>query len=141
MRRLATLMAVASIAALSASSAGAGVGSHQVGLDLGASVPSGDFSNAASTGFNVGGVYQYNVNRFGVGGEVKYHAWNASSATKATLAAGSDVKYSAMEYDVFGIVNLPIATMPMVSPYVKAGGGWYAPEAKLTTPVNNTSAA
>jgi len=142
-RTLATFALVASFAALCAAPAGAGVGSHQVGLDLGASVPSGDFSDAASTGFNVGGVYQYNINRFGVGGEVKYHSWNASTDMKAAVeavsGAGSEMKFTAMEYDVFGIVNLPISTMPMVTPYVKGGMGWYAPEAKLTTPSGDSS--
>jgi len=140
--RIRTLVVIASVAALSASPAFA-VGSHQVGVDLGASVPSGDFSDAASTGMSVGGVYQYSMMMFAVGGEVKYHAWSASSATKEAVelanGAGSELKFSAMEYDVYGKVNLPIASMPMLSPYVKAGGGWYAPTAKLTSPLGDTS--
>src|SRR5262249_20764567 len=139
--RTRTIFVLASIIALSASPALA-VGSHQLGLDVGASVPSHGFGDAASTGFTVGGTYQYSISRFGVGGDVKYNAWSALSAMKAEVlaadGAGSEVKYSAMQYDAFGIVTLPIATIPMLSPYAKVGMGWYAPESKLTTASGET---
>lgn len=115
-------------------------GSHSFGIEAGASVPSGDFSNAANTGFNVGADYQFMVTQFGVGAELKYHSWsgsdNANTAAEALYGAGSEFKYSAWEYNAFGIMTMP---MPTATPYVKFGGGWYTPNLKLTSPMGDQS--
>lgn len=114
------------------------VGSHSFGIEAGASVPSGDFGDEANTGFNVGANYQFMVNQFGVGGEVKYHSWGASddmnTALETSFGSGSEATFSAWQYDAFGIMTMP---MPNATPYVKFGAGWYAPAQKLTTPAGD----
>ena len=74
---------------------------------------------------------------------MKYHSWGASGTlndfAEATMGTGSEYKFSAMQYDVYGIVNLPLSTLPMVTPYVKLGGGYYAPSTKLSTPSGDNS--
>lgn len=113
-------------------------GSHSFGIEAGASVPSGDFGDAASTGFNVGANYQYMITQFGVGAEIKYHGWSASDDMTSSLPTGTDVSFSAWQYNAFGIMTMP---MPNATPYVKFGGGWYTPSTKLESPMGDDDAS
>src|SRR5207249_3881158 len=63
------------------------LGSHQIGVQAGLSVPTGDFSDAANAGYNVGAEYRYVLDRFGVGAEAKYNAWNGSKDVNAAAEA------------------------------------------------------
>src|SRR5688572_7319666 len=66
--------------ALTAVAAGAvNAGPVWFGVMGGAAVPTGDFSDAASTGFDFGGTATWMVNdMWGVGADVAYHMWNGS---------------------------------------------------------------
>src|SRR6266699_5698837 len=67
--------------------AGASKGNWTFAAQVGASVPTGDFSNDAATGWNLGGQANYWMNpQWGFGGDVAYHANNASDALKTLLA-------------------------------------------------------
>ena len=103
-------------------------GTHQFGLQGGTSVPSDEeFSDAASAGYNVGGVYQFTIQQYGVGAEFNYHAWNASDDMNAAVP-GSEFSFNAWQYGVFGAYNFPT---PNATPYVKLGLGAYSPSLKL----------
>ena len=119
------------------------LGSHQIGVQAGLSVPTGDFSDAANAGYNVGAEYRYVLDRFGVGAEAKYNAWNGSkdvnAAAEALYGSGSKYSFSAWQTDVFGIVSMPMAGVPKVLPYLRAGLGVYGPGTKLEIPGTSTT--
>ncbi len=119
-------------------------GEHQFGLDGGTSLPSGDFGDAASAGYNIGGFYQFMMGNlglgtsgnFGVGAEVKYHGWGASS--DAGLPSGTEASMNAWQVGTYGIWALP---MQRATPYAKIGAGWYGPSMKVTSPLGDAEAS
>jgi opacity protein-like surface antigen len=131
------LLSVSCALLLSAGPAAA-LGTHEFGLEGGSSFPTGNFSDAANTGYNLGAVYQFNIiDRYGAGIEIKYNGWSASNDLNATAEAaygpGSKYSFSAWQYDAFGVFNLPMGG-PLMRPYAKAGLGAYDPSVKLKSP-------
>jgi hypothetical protein len=126
--RFRTLIALASMTLLAAAPAHA-VGNHEMGLSGGFSMPTGDFGDAANTGFNFGGEYQYMITNLGMGATIAYHGWGASD--DMALPADTDMSFKAWQYSAYGVWSIPTPTM---TPYFKAGGGWYSPGAKLESP-------
>jgi len=133
--KLRTVLLVAAVALVAVAPVHA-AGTHEYGVEVGASVPSGNFGDAANTGFNIGAQYQYMITQFGVGGELKYHSWGASD--NLGLAADESASFSAWQYNVYGIAKMP---SPTTSPFFKAGFGWYTPATKFESPLGNTDAS
>jgi opacity protein-like surface antigen len=134
MRLKAALLAVA----LTAFAAGAAsAGPFWFGVMGGAAVPTGDFSDAANTGFDFGGTGTWMVNEmWGVGADVAYHMWNGSddlnSATQALLGDPSaEWKFSGVQATAHATLMIP--SQAMVKPWIKAGLGLYNLGAKLET--------
>src|SRR5262249_18429453 len=104
MRKSAGLWMAVALTAVMASSAGAASSNNMMfGITGGAAVPTGDFSDAASTGFNFGGTGTLMLNQsWGVGADVAYHMWNGSddlnAGTQALLGDPSaEWKFSAIQ--------------------------------------------
>jgi opacity protein-like surface antigen len=119
----------------------AAAGSHEFGFGGGTSLPTGAFSDGASAGYNLGAIYQFNLDPWGAGLDIKYNGWGGSSdmnaSAEALYGAGSKVSYSAWQYDVFGVYDVPLTTGSM-RPFLKAGFGAYSPSTKLHTPTSET---
>jgi opacity protein-like surface antigen len=143
MKRLAVML-FASTVLFATTSAQAGVlVSHQLGLEAGTSLPSGDFGDVAKSGYNIGVVYQAGLPVFGFGAELKYHSWSATDDLNAlaetTFGSGSEFKHSAWQYAAYGTYSLPIPSP--VKPYAKVGMGAFSPSLKLESPTGSTSSS
>ena len=134
MRKLSGLLMTMALMAVVASSASA-AGKCWLGLVGGAAVPTGDFADAANTGFDVGGTGTYMLNdQWGVGVDGVYHMWNASddvnaAAQVSTGDPSAEVKFSAIQ----GTGHL-MYMMPMqgtMHPWLKGGLGVYNVKTKL----------
>jgi opacity protein-like surface antigen len=139
-----TLLLFASTVLFATTSAHAGVlVSHQLGLEAGTSLPSGDFSDAAKSGYNIGAVYQAGFPMFGIGAEFKYHSWGATDDLNAlaetTYGTGSEFKHSAWQYGAFGTYSLPLPSP--VKPYAKLGVAAFSPSLKIDSPSGSTSSS
>ena len=88
---------------------------HEMGLSGGLSMPTGDFHDAAGTGFNIGGEYQYMITNLGVGASIAYHSWGATDETNdaAALAfgSGSEMSFKTWQYSAYGVWAIPTPTM------------------------------
>src|SRR5215510_1129489 len=131
--------------ALMASCVGAAhAGSNWIGFSGGAGIPTGDYGDAAATGWHLGATGTHMMNdQWGIGGDLAYHAWGASdelkAATEATFGPGSEFSWSAIQANVHGTMMFP--TQSNVKPFAQAGVGLYNVTAKLTSPAgdDNTS--
>jgi len=137
-----TLALIASAALLVSGSAYA-AGNHQIGLEGGTSLPSGDFGDAAAAGYNIGGYYQYMMGdlglgsgNFGVGAEVKYHGWGSSD--NAGMPSGTEASMNAWQLGTYGTWAMPLQ---QATPYVKVGLGLYSPSMKITSPGGDSDAS
>ena len=134
MRKSAGLLMAMAFMAVMASSAGA-AGNSSWGVTGGAAVPTGDFSNAANTGYNFGGTGTVMLNQsWGVGADVAYHMWNGSSDlnTGTQLLLGdpsAEWKFSAIQGT--GNLQYMIPAQGVVHPWLKGGLGLYDIKAKL----------
>lgn len=115
--------------------------STSLGLIGGLGVPTGDFSDAANTGYYVGanGAYMFNQ-QFGIGVDLAYHGWAGSddlnAATDALLGTtGSEWTWSAIQATPHLIVAVP--SEGTVRPWFKAGAGLYNLKGKLETPLGD----
>ena len=110
-------------------------GTNWVGVNAGVGAPSGDYGNAAATGWNLGvnGTHMLN-DQWGVGADLGYHAWNASkdlqAATEALYGPGAEFKWSAIQATGNTMFRFP--TTGSVQPYAKVGVGMYSLHAKLS---------
>jgi hypothetical protein len=112
-------------------------GEHWFGIELGASVPHGYFSDDAETGTLVGLNYTHMVNDFvGLGVEIKRHGWKASEVldaeAEATYGTGSRYLHTAWQYSAHGLFTMPVPGPVQV--YAIGGTGFYNPGARLETP-------
>jgi hypothetical protein len=122
---------------------GAGVanaGSNWIGVSGGAGIPTGNYSNAASTGWHLGVTGTHMINKqWGVGGDLGYHAWGGSSdANAAAVTAfgpGSEFKWSALQATAHGVMAFP--TQSEMKPYATVGIGLYDVTAQLKSPTGN----
>lgn len=125
-------------AALLAMGAGAAnAASNWVGVVGGAGVPTGDYGDAATTGWQLGATGTHMLNeKWGVGADVGYHAWNgssdANSAAEAAFGAGSEWKWSAIQATAQATYALP--AKGSLASYLKGGLGFYGVTGKLNSP-------
>ena len=81
MKSMSVLFSVAAIA-LCASVASAQ--SNWVGVTGGAGLPTGDYSNAAGTGWGLGATGTHMLDKqWGIGGDLGYHSWGGSDQANA----------------------------------------------------------
>jgi len=106
-------------------------GNWTFGIQGGASMPTGDFGDAASTGWNFGGQADYWMNsQWGFGGDVAYHANSGSDTYNAQLVAdpffgpGTEAKFNTIQYGVHTTYMIPTQGGQMF-PYLQGGMGGY----------------
>jgi hypothetical protein len=112
-------------------------GSFRYGVDAGMSVPTGDYSDAASTGWHLGGTGTYMLNdRWGWGGDLMYHSWSGSdqlnAAMESAFGPGSEFNWSAVQTTAHGMYRFP--TMSNAKPFAMFGMGLYSVSGKLNSP-------
>src|SRR5688572_32351680 len=106
----------------------ANASSNWLGVNGGAGVPTGDYGDAASTGFQFGVTGTHMMNdQWGIGGDIGYHMWNASddanAAAELAFGPGSEFKWNALQATAHVMVAVP--SQGTVSPYLKGGMGIY----------------
>lgn len=132
------LVAALMLVALGAMAAQAADVKSEFGLNAGVSLPTGDFSDGASTGFFGGGTYTYHVNEmFGVGGDVNYHKFGKKDVTVLATTVSSEA--SVVQYGVHGKYFVKLKTNEM--PYLKVGLGMYSLSVKGTVNGNSNTAS
>lgn len=115
----------------------ANASSNWFGVNAGAGVPMGDYSDAAATGYQFGVTGTRMMNdQWGFGADVNYHMWNgsdeANSAAELAFGSGSEFKWSALQATANVMMNIP--SQGMMSPYLKGGLGLYNVSFKLESP-------
>jgi opacity protein-like surface antigen len=130
--------AVLGVALTALSVGAANAGSNWIGFSGGAGFPTGDYGDAASTGWHLGATGTHMVNdQWGIGGDLAYHAWGASDQLKVALGPGSEFSWSAIQASAHGVMLFP--TQSNVKPYAQVGLGLYNLAAKLTSPSGDTN--
>jgi hypothetical protein len=122
---------------------GAGVASAQgtwLGVNAGAGIPSGNYGDAASTGWNAGVTGTHMLNeQWGLGADLGYHAWGGSDALNASMetlyGSGSEFKWSAIQATGHAMFRIP--TTGTVKPYARVGAGLYDIKGKLSSPTGD----
>jgi opacity protein-like surface antigen len=113
------------VLAATPSSAGAPI---WLGANLGLSMPTGEYTDAASLGFLAGltGTYMFN-DHFGVGGDVNLHSPGVADDFEEAMAAaaGSTVDVSFHAIQVTPHVRLVVPSHGTVKPYLQGGLGLY----------------
>ena len=112
-------------------------GSNWVGVTGGAGIPTGDYGDAASMGWEFGATGTHMVNdQWGFGGDLGYHMWNgsddANTAAELAFGPGSEFKWSALQATAHVMLALP--AQGTVSPYLRGGLGIYNVTSKLQSP-------
>ena len=130
-------LAVLCAALLTLSVGSANAASTWIGLNGGAGVPTGDYGDAASTGFHFGGTATFMMNsQWGMGADLGYHMWNgsddANAAAELLFGSGSEFKWSALQATAHVMLNIP--TQGNVAPYLRGGFGLYNVGLKLDSP-------
>lgn len=89
------------------------------GVVAGASIPLGDFGDAANTGWHAGGLVQWNgpVFPIGIRGEVVYHSFDS----KLDDQVGLNIFAATLN----GVWVFPMTEPATVRPYIIGGGGLY----------------
>jgi hypothetical protein len=89
------------------------------GIVAGASVPLGDFGDAAKMGWHAGGLLEWNGASFplGIRGEVVYHSFDSE--------LDEDVGLNILTATLNGVWRFPMTEPATVRPYIIGGGGWY----------------
>jgi opacity protein-like surface antigen len=137
--KIAVAVALVMLTAASAFAAGktkstTSTGNWTFGIQGGASMPTGDYGQVASTGWNFGGMADYWMNsQWGLGGDVAYHANNASKEINDGLALidpGSEMKFSTMQFGAHATYLIPTQGGTM-SPYLQGGVGSYNIKTKI----------
>jgi outer membrane protein W len=121
----------------SASNAGA-TGSFSIGVDGGASLPSGTYGDYANTGWHAGGTGTYMLNpQWGLGADINYHSWGGSDALNATLPSGDTFSWSTIQ--ATPNVQFHIPTQTSIKPYAVVGVGLYDIRGKHSSSSGSTS--
>jgi len=131
-------------AALVMSAGVANAGVNWIGLTGGAGIPTGDYHNAATTGWHLGATGTHMLDKqWGVGADLGYHAWGGSSDANAAAVLlggpGSKFNWSAFQATAHGVMAFP--TQGEMKPYVTAGLGLYDVSAKLHTSSSGDASA
>ncbi|MGI8499233.1 MAG: outer membrane protein [Gemmatimonadaceae bacterium] len=97
------------------------------GIVGGATLPTGDLSDAAKTGWHAGGAVQFSVPMIPVGlrADVMYHHLGLKDATQSIEGTTLTEKFSMITGTLNGMFMVPMAAGGMVKPYVIAGVGAY----------------
>lgn len=113
--------AVLAVSLLAFGAGAAHAGSWSLGLNGGAGMPTGNFGDFASTGWNVG-VNATNMvnNNWGFGADLGYHAWGAK---EEVLSPGEDLNFSAIQATARGIYQFQ--TNSNMQPFMQMGLGMY----------------
>ena len=132
------------LAALVACAGVANAGNNWVGLTGGAGIPTGDYHDAASTGWHIGATGTHMLDaQWGIGADLGYHAWGGSSVANAaavtTFGPGSNYTWSAFQVSAHGLMAFP--TKSEMKPYVTAGLGLYDITSKLSSPSGDAHAS
>jgi outer membrane protein W len=131
-------MAILAVGLLVLGANTAGATGTSFGVDAGASLPSGDYSNAAKTGWHAGGTGTYMINsQWGIGGDVNYHRWGASDELNAALPTGTTASWSAIQATPH--VQFRIPTQTSIKPYAQVGVGVYNIRAKVSDSTSSTT--
>jgi opacity protein-like surface antigen len=136
------MKAILSLAILAVLAGTASAGSNTIGLTGGMGIPTGNYSDAAANGWNMGVTGTHMVNsQWGFGGDVAYHAWggskDANAAAEVAFGPGSDFKWSAVQATAHAVMAFPMQSS--VKPYAKVGAGLYDVNLKLESPSGNVS--
>lgn len=112
-------------------------GNWTFGINGGATMPTGDFSNVAATGWNFGGQVDYWMNpTWSLGADGAYHSGNGSSSFNDALVAnplfgpGTQFSWSSFQYGVHATYHIPTQGGQMY-PYLQGGMGGYNMGAKI----------
>ena len=94
--------AVLGAALLMLSAGAASAGSNYVGMTGGAGFPTGDYGDAAATGWNFGATGTHYVNdMWGFGADLCYHGWggseDANEAAELAFGPGSEFSFTALQ--------------------------------------------
>ena len=113
-------------------------GSFSLGVDAGASLPSGTYGDFANTGWHAGGCGTYMLNsQWGIGADINYHHWSGSDALNATLPSGDTFSWSTIQ--ATPNVQFHIPTQTSIKPYAVVGVGLYDIRGKLSSSSGSTS--
>ena len=120
----------------------ANAGSNWMGFNAGAGIPTGDYSNAANTGWNLGVTGTHMIDsQWGIGADVGYLAWGASNdmnnVAEAVFGPSSEFNWSAVQATAHGVMQFP--TQGNVHPYAQVGAGLYSMDLKLNSPSGDVS--
>lgn len=134
--------AILGVALLTAVAGTANAGSDFIGLSGGLGMPTGDYSNAAANGWQIGATGNHMLNdQWGIGGDLAYHAWggskDANAAAELAFGPGSKFNWSAIQATAHAVMAFP--TQSNVKPYATAGLGLYNMGLKFTSPSGNVS--
>ena len=113
------------LVAMTACGASASGGTFCIGPTAGMSLPTGNYGDAASTGWHGGVTCDYNMNTgWGFGGTAAYHKWSGSdalnAAAEAAFGSGSKIDWSAIQ--ITPQASYHFRTNSTVKPYAMAGG-------------------
>jgi hypothetical protein len=130
----AVLVVLALALAAPASHAAGGI---TLGAQGGLSLPIGDFADAASTGFHIGGTGTYMMgDDLGFGGSILFHSFGVNDDYEEAQAvqAGTsvDVSFSTLQVTAHALYKLPGGEG--MAPYLKGGLGIYNSSAKVEYP-------
>src|SRR5262245_35367072 len=94
--------AILGVAMLAVLAGSANAATNMLGLTGGMGVPTGDYGDAASTGWHIGATGTHMLNdQWGLGGDVTYHGWGGSkdvnAAAEFLYGSGSKVNWSALQ--------------------------------------------
>jgi len=133
------LVAMSAVGASASSS-----GTFCIGPTAGMSLPTGNYGDAASTGWHGGVTCDYNMNNgWGFGADLAYHSWSGSdalnAAAEAAFGTGSKIDWTAIQ--LTPQASYHFRTNSSVKPYAMAGVGLYDLKSKLTSPSGNTDAS
>jgi outer membrane protein W len=141
MKFKAAILAVGLVAMTACGASAGSNGTFCIGPTAGMSLPTGNYGDAATTGWHGGAMCNYNMNSgWGIGATIAYHSWGGSdqlnAAAAAAFGAGSKIDWSAIQ--LTPEASYHFRTSSSVKPYAMAGLGLYDLKSKLTTPTGNT---
>ena len=116
--------------------AAAATGETWIGFQLGASVPTGEFTQTVRTRFEGGVVGTYMASKhLGVGLDLTHHGWGSTEGATAEVEAffgpGTEVDFYAIQTS--GHVFCDVRASGRVRPSAKAGAGLYTMGSRLRT--------
>jgi opacity protein-like surface antigen len=114
------------------------------GYEIGSGIPTKDFHEEARPGLDLGGSYTFMANRyFGVGAAIHHYSWVTTDAVnvmaESWFGTGSRIRMSDWQYTAHGVFAVPLAWP--IQPFLRAGGGFYNPLARLDSPLGTASVA